>query len=154
MVQSEESLSLRAQKNWNPPMLLPLPTDFLRLTPPPHQVRRTTFVIVLLMHGKYESGMTFAFHIASWVSECLWVIILMQCGGRKLGEKTEVWPLAASCIQGILQVFILQNTWIGECTRPISDDQFFAYLLGQHSVLLLCQILLVTWHSVGPFQKH
>ncbi|XP_047497270.1 CUE domain-containing protein 1-like isoform X1 [Penaeus chinensis] len=37
MVQSEESLSLRAQKNWNPPMLLPLPTDFLRLTPPPHQ---------------------------------------------------------------------------------------------------------------------
>ncbi|XP_064119414.1 CUE domain-containing protein 1-like isoform X1 [Macrobrachium nipponense] len=37
LAQSEESLSLRAQKNWNPPMLLPLPTDFLRLTPPPHQ---------------------------------------------------------------------------------------------------------------------
>ncbi|KAK8391478.1 hypothetical protein O3P69_017216 [Scylla paramamosain] len=37
LAQSEESLSLRAQRNWNPPMLLPLPTDFLRLTPPPHQ---------------------------------------------------------------------------------------------------------------------
>lgn len=37
LAQSEESLSLRAQRNWNPPMLLPLPADFLRLTPPPHQ---------------------------------------------------------------------------------------------------------------------
>lgn len=37
LAQNDEGISLRAQRNWNPPMLLPLPTDFLRLTPPPHQ---------------------------------------------------------------------------------------------------------------------
>ncbi|KAK4325901.1 hypothetical protein Pmani_003557 [Petrolisthes manimaculis] len=39
LAQLGENQSLRAQRNWNPPMLLPLPPDFLRLTPPPHQVR-------------------------------------------------------------------------------------------------------------------
>lgn len=123
MVQSEESLSLRAQKNWNPPMLLPLPTDFLRLTPPPHQVRRTLFHIVLLLHGKYESGMTFAFQTASPVPNVYgWFYLskrshgYMQFCGRIWGEKTGIQPLATSCIQGILQVFTLQNKRIRVCT--------------------------------------